>query len=178
MEEKSSKQWCNESMFVMKVPICTVAAFKIYFLIKLVAGTRRAQGSMMATNREGPSFSNLASLLSVSPHFQVHAPMCVCRVMIGEFGAHATWLYSYGPLSSIRHNGMLSASARLNLLQCFITCECAHVCSRSTNNASLHVVPGAPLTFLPVSLPSGRHYRFQSYLPSRQTTAAHKQTQL
>lgn len=76
------------------------------------------------------------------------------------------WLYFYGPLSSITHNGMLSASARLNIQQCFITCIClcVSVWSHPTNNASLRVSPRAPLTFLPVSLPSEGHIIRSSHI--------------
>lgn len=112
-----------------------------------------------------------ASLLSLSPSFRyIHTSLCACvrvpvEVMIAEFGAQTMWLYFYGPLSSIRHNGMLSASARLSLLQCFITCVC--VFSSHKQCFITYLSQGSLNISSCLITQWGSHYLFQSYLPSR-----------
>lgn len=147
---------------------------KMCLLIKPVGRTHRALGSTavmisvgrgteLQNNEDRLSFSVLFSTSGLpvifQPHFQLPPSICVCvcECVWGggiEFDAQTVWFHFYGPLSSIRHTGMLSASARLNLLQCFITCECVCVCSHPSNNASLHVPLRDPLACLTVSLPS------------------------
>ena len=110
-----------------------------------------------------------ASLLSLSSTFRyIHPSLCLCVcVCVGQGGDDGRVWCTDGVVPFLRpivlhqaQRDVISLSQAqpptmlhyLRVCVCVRTCECVY--SHLANNASLRVSPRAPLTFLPVSLPS------------------------